>query len=481
VGDLNWQVFAQRRHAPLSARLLQEAQRSGFFEEATGIPGGLRSHAWIQSEIYIPEAELREVREAVASVMPADNWCFVEEFTSRCGGALARLEGAAEAIAADARLSTDPEALSERLEAWLDSYRGAMAFVPVFRIIDQVLSSYVSEDERAEMMRADPGRPTEEVRERSALRALAHRLARGGDRDAAGEEAAAGISAHVERYAWLGTRWHLGRPFDAEAVRRRVVALIATAGDEGPADPDVAAGPAIEGRGKAVRELAHLRNHRAEAVNRAIWIAAPLFESLGRRFGVSTADVPFFLPDELLSALRGSDLDRKLPEMRRTAFATVLFEDEFVAASGRRQVEEVRHRLDLPEPAGLSARDAGEAPVGSLLRGIVASPGRATGRVKLVRDGSDERKVEDGDILVTTMTYPSLVGSMQRSAAIVTDDGGLLSHAAVIARELEKPCLIGTERATEVLSDGDLVEVDCEAGVVNHAGAGAGRLERSRS
>jgi phosphohistidine swiveling domain-containing protein len=483
---VSWEVFARREHAPLSARLLQEAQQRPFFGRVTGIPTGLRNHAWICDRICIPTVEIDALRDSVAALVPADDWGFLEGFTGRCSAALAELEEVARDIADDESLRGDSALPVERaLVRWLGSYRVAMAFVPVFRVIDRVLSSYIPEDRRAEFIRADSSRPTEEALERAALSAVARRLARGGDRAATGKEASALIAAHVERYGWLGTRWHLGRPFAADGIRQRVAALLATSGSDGPPVFDPRSKPESEtdSRQRVVGELVYLRSHRAEAVNHSIWIAAPLFESIARRAGVAAADVPFFLPDELLGALAGVELDRGLAEVRRTAFATVLSEDAFTSATGVDEVDELQRRLGLPawgEPATKASQSDGAAP---LLRGVVASPGRARGRVRLIRGNEGDVRVETGDILVTTMTYPSLVASMQRSAAIVTDDGGLLSHAAVTARELEKPCLIDTARATEVLSDGDFVEVDCEVGVVNYVGRGVGgqSIERSRS
>ena len=67
---------------------------------------------------------------------------------------------------------------------------------------------------------------------------------------------------------------------------------------------------------------------------------------------------------------------------------------------------------------------------------------------------------------MTSMTTPDMISAMKRAAAIVTDEGGITSHAAIISRELNKPCIIGTKLATKVFNDGDLVEVDATTGVV---------------
>jgi pyruvate,water dikinase len=80
-----------------------------------------------------------------------------------------------------------------------------------------------------------------------------------------------------------------------------------------------------------------------------------------------------------------------------------------------------------------------------------------------------EKEVEvmhDGDVLVSGTTGPEMILACQKAGAIITDEGGVMSHAAIVARELKKPCIIGTQYATKVLQDGDLVEVDADAGVV---------------
>jgi pyruvate,water dikinase len=101
-----------------------------------------------------------------------------------------------------------------------------------------------------------------------------------------------------------------------------------------------------------------------------------------------------------------------------------------------------------------------------LVRGRGASPGVATGKVKIVRGMDDIGKIEKGDILVTTMTSPDLVPAMSRSGAIVTDQGGSNCHAAIVSREMGIPAIVGTETATSVLTEGEIVTVDAYSGIV---------------
>lgn len=100
------------------------------------------------------------------------------------------------------------------------------------------------------------------------------------------------------------------------------------------------------------------------------------------------------------------------------------------------------------------------------LKGLAAHPGKVTGRVKVVIRQDQMQGFEEGMILVAYETTPDIIFAMQKCGAVVTDFGGLTSHAAITSRELGKPCIVGTKIATQVLKDGDFVEVDANRGVI---------------
>lgn len=103
---------------------------------------------------------------------------------------------------------------------------------------------------------------------------------------------------------------------------------------------------------------------------------------------------------------------------------------------------------------------------GSILNGTTAFPGAATGTVRLIFGPADMKKMKRGDILVSPATTPSVVPAMKLAGAIVTDEGGLTCHAAIVSRELKKPCVVGTKVASKTLKDGNRVEVDADKGIV---------------
>lgn len=117
---------------------------------------------------------------------------------------------------------------------------------------------------------------------------------------------------------------------------------------------------------------------------------------------------------------------------------------EYVKSNTKREKRKIKHVL--------------------VIHGTVASTGYAKGRVKIVNEASEIEKVKKGDILLSVATAPSLLPAMKKAAAFVTDSGGLTSHAAIVAREMKKPCIIGTKIATKVLKDGDLIVLDTRKG-----------------
>lgn len=125
------------------------------------------------------------------------------------------------------------------------------------------------------------------------------------------------------------------------------------------------------------------------------------------------------------------------------------------------------HEIVTGAPAATVLRLLRRQPIRpSTLLGMVASRGRASGRVKVILKAHDLVNVDQGDVIVTSMTRPEMVPAMHLASAIVTDEGGITSHAAIVSRELGIPCIIGTKYATQVFHDGDLVEVDAFKGVV---------------
>ncbi|MCK4589840.1 MAG: hypothetical protein KAT77_05320 [Nanoarchaeota archaeon] len=155
---------------------------------------------------------------------------------------------------------------------------------------------------------------------------------------------------------------------------------------------------------------------------------------------------------EIIKYIDSNVVDFKLAEERYNGFFWNLATDEwFYGEEADKQFEKLEIKKE-------SAQD--------VIKGAVASKGKVTGEVVIVLGSEDFNKIKEGCILVANMTTPWYTPYMSKVKAIVTDEGGIGTHAAIISREFGIPCIIGTKVATQVLKDGDLVEVDAEKGVV---------------
>lgn len=105
-----------------------------------------------------------------------------------------------------------------------------------------------------------------------------------------------------------------------------------------------------------------------------------------------------------------------------------------------------------------------------ILKGLAASPGIVTGSVQIIKSAREIKKVDSGEILVTSMTTPDFVPAMKKAVAIVTDKGGQTSHAAIVSRELGIPCIVGTKTATRKLKNGQMITINGANGEVYQGG-----------
>ncbi|MBT4540432.1 hypothetical protein HOC35_02875 [Candidatus Woesearchaeota archaeon] len=172
--------------------------------------------------------------------------------------------------------------------------------------------------------------------------------------------------------------------------------------------------------------------------------------------------------EDILTCLTQQELETylkttKLPEKNilnnRFNASVLLFEDEklnIILGEEVNEVEEAIHEV---------TQNSDEEKQG-ILKGISAFPGKIKGIARIIPDPHNVSEFNEGEILITGMTRPEFLPLMKRAAGIVTDVGGMLCHAALVSRELKKPCIVGTEKATKLFKDGDLIEVDADKGIV---------------
>lgn len=144
------------------------------------------------------------------------------------------------------------------------------------------------------------------------------------------------------------------------------------------------------------------------------------------------------------------ELEEHYKKPQDTEFAV---ENDILYIVQTRPITTIGKRLDTEEE--------GKALTGEvILSGMAASPGIVSGKVKIVHELKDLPKISTGDILVTEMTNPDMVVTMQKCAGIITDEGGMTAHASIVSREMGIPCVVGTQEATKLLKDDQEVTID---------------------
>jgi len=193
----------------------------------------------------------------------------------------------------------------------------------------------------------------------------------------------------------------------------------------------------------------YLKDRRDEFRRRGFHAGWPLMSQLATRLGLTTAQLSLLLPDDL-----SRDGLAALAAARSTGYSVEYYGGAISVQAGQ----------------AASAGDQRPAPTGREVRGAVGCRGRVQGEVQIIRGRDDVRRFERGRVLVAVTTNPHHLMAMQRAIAFVTDEGGIGCHAAIVAREFGKPCIVGTGDATQVLRDGDTVDVDADRGVVTVLG-----------
>lgn len=162
---------------------------------------------------------------------------------------------------------------------------------------------------------------------------------------------------------------------------------------------------------------------------------------------------------ELLALFEGKKPRKGLIRERERCYAIAKIEGEFLIFSHRKALKLAAMFLDIPKT--------------DVIEGVIAHKGTVRGKAFVIPQTNDMKKIrkmipqmKKGVILVAQSTTPELIALCKKAGGIIADQGGMLSHAAIISRELNIPCLIGTEVATQILKTGDLVDLDANKGIV---------------
>ncbi len=312
-----------------------------------------------------------------------------------------------------------------------------------------------------------PLKLSETEKEYRALLMLASQITGGSD----DEEL---IEAHGNEFGWLNTARLYGEPWTKEDVMRKIANIdnpvtrlkevdVKEKTESKRYDVAVAELNLSAGEKEAIgiaKEYVYYRTLRIEAFLKAGYLARPFYEKTAKRIGVKYKDFINLTIEEILKSLKEGMIcvDRDALLSRNKAFAFVVIPDERFFVFHGDELKILKNTLDKKLTVFTVASQQ--------VHGVSAQKGMARGFVKKIKSILEINKIFKGDILVVSMTLPDMMPAIILAGGIVTDEGGITCHAAIVARELKKPCIIATKFATQLLKDGDLVEVDANEGVV---------------
>ncbi|GEM_PF-2629159 len=204
------------------------------------------------------------------------------------------------------------------------------------------------------------------------------------------------------------------------------------------------------------QRCAYLFDEGKTAAVRPVWALRETIKAMGWK----ESDVMGCFENEFLQWVKIGRIPRGNLVNRARYHVLLVRDGKLEERFGKEQVEKIikSEKIDEFEEIKSSAYKS--------IKGQVGFPGKVIGKVRRVFLQKEADEVNTGEILVSSMTTPEFIRGMRKAAAFVTDEGGVLCHAAIIAREMKKPCVIGTKIATKVLKSGQMVEVDANKGVI---------------
>ena len=202
-------------------------------------------------------------------------------------------------------------------------------------------------------------------------------------------------------------------------------------------------------------KLGIMRDRKKALLGKSVRYRNTILDEIKNRFPELNQDFKFYIMDDFYNLLvLNEKLDKEEVEKRKEG---VYISNVSLIYSGMESREEYYNNLKINED---------DVSVLKNKKGVCASSGKVTGKARICLTFEESNKLKEGEILVTYGTDFDFMNAIVKSKAIVTEEGGILSHASVISRELKKPCIIAFKGITNILKNGDLIEVDATNGTI---------------
>jgi phosphohistidine swiveling domain-containing protein len=502
--DIAWTTGVLRRHTPLYLSFHISGQTLDSIRRQTGLPVGFTHLRRNGLALQFSQEELSAAGRIIHDRVTNLGFEFFEDFSRRCVASCETLLQAAEKAGAQIRSqqvrsqSGDGPPLAALLQPYFDAASAQTSLLRTMVIVhheleallDRFVTARIANERQAAAVSAAlkmTVEPTWEVLNLKGIldlgRAIQSQIANYNDwiiedpvrllvRIATDCPSIwERIASYENDFGWMGRMYYAGEPISAADIVLRLqnilrydcagrLAQIVARREEQLAERrraiECVNDPDARRLADIVASYNHLRSERLDVFFIAHERVIEALRAAGRALCLARPDDIIFLDwREISRTLRQGSNPAELRacvDARRNGF-------EFVAVAGVTEWIPCAASPQQQEAVRLSTSDDDVV-------GVTACGGRVRGRVRLVLTDQDMFDMTPGEILVTTSTTPSLMLAVEKAAGIVTDEGGMLCHAAIVSREFEIPCVIGTGNATRRLRTGDTVDMSADEGKV---------------
>ncbi len=261
------------------------------------------------------------------------------------------------------------------------------------------------------------------------------------------------IDGFIKKYYWIDNNYSQTKVLTKEEVRKRLTNIKPVQSPD-PSSASSELDPESRRLVQLLKNFATYQDDRKRNILVYLHYLEVLLKEAGKRSNIPLNAMRDTFPHEIRDILNGRVTAEFINKRREKCF--VVWEEKsekpsiLIGDQAKKWEEVLTAKVDSSQ----------------VIKGKCASRGKVTGRVRILLSASENDMLEDGEVLVTFMTSPDFMSAVRRCCAIVTNLGGVTSHAAIISRELGIPCVVGTKNATEILKSGDVVEVDADNGIV---------------
>lgn len=429
--------FGRWVQAPLSGYFWTKWHTANSIEEIMG-EKAMAPLLFLDGHTFVHKKQQQRYRKHLEHLIEKKG---VRSFRKKCERIALRCENRHRA-SLKAKLPSDKHAI-ELFDSYLEMAGVWALFLQLSPILEKIVRDLriATEDELVDLIephrrRTDIEKQSEEIRKLASQRKHTRFHAKARD--------------HVERFVWFGTHHWEGEGYSIEKCLRDIdrVAI-----ESKKVKIKKKKSVAHEEVWKLLACFMYWRTHCAETTAEVVFRSRTQLTKLAARWDMSYDELLLLTSDEILEAINGRALTPKDIAARKEHYGIDVTTGEII--TGATLNAHLKHSLTSEEF------------ISKEIRGSVASKGSAvTGIARIVLSPKDFQNFREGDVLIAPETTPDFVPLMKLASAIITDTGGLTSHAAIIARELRKPCIVGTKVASRMLADGEMVEIDMTSGVV---------------